>query len=712
MADRTTPIANTLLNADATPNAGLPVSVQLLVPGNVAAQDATLQVIGTTPLPFVTNAAGTWAGAVIPPGDLTPAGCRYQVTEGARVTISPSFAYTPATIVVATWYASPPSSGLILMYLTELEANALANPGATFSAAISQDAVWTGGAGTGQVIGAGAPPVQLQTNSSGTWQAYFPPSSQLNPSTTFYSIVLDSGISLAFTAPTAYTGDQGAYNAGTTYATNAVVQVVGVPYTSLAGGNVGHAPASSPAFWSPYQGESITGRLTTAVASGQIALGTAGIAHSANVPSLVDDPIASPATLDDDLRNLAQRTGAALRTITASATTLSAITDDWIIADGTSNGVTITLPAVSARRRTYFFIRKDAAASAVSIAATGGQTINGGATLALTAQFQWAVLHSDGSAWYAQTGTGGAVSTAAGSNGSPVVPTNYMAVSTAATTTAAAARFLCSVEVIGTGGVLGQVTIYDNTTATGSPIWQQNPLAGAVIPINAPLSTGLTVVTAQATTLIATYSTSPASSPSGSFSAEVAAPDFRATGLTGATAASRYVGATASGAPVSGTFAVGDHAIDQTGKVWVCTVAGTPGTWTQVGSSSALTTATAALGADVAMTAGNTYYDTVSVSLAAGTWMLVAEVEVVGANAIGISAKLWDGTTVFRSGSFTVAVNTYTGHITMAAIVTPGSTTTYKISVAGNTTGGTAKAAMTLNGAGNNATALTAVKVG
>lgn len=53
--------------------------------------------------------------------------------------------------------------------------------------------------------------------------------------------------------------------------------------------------------------------------------------------------------------------------------------------------------------------------------------------------------------------------------------------------------------------------------------------------------------------------------------------------LTGATAATRYVGGTASGAPVSGTFAVGDFVIDQTGAVFVCTVAGSPGTWAQVG---------------------------------------------------------------------------------------------------------------------------------
>jgi hypothetical protein len=62
-------------------------------------------------------------------------------------------------------------------------------------------------------------------------------------------------------------------------------------------------------------------------------------------------------------------------------------------------------------------------------------------------------------------------------------------------------------------------------------------------------------------------------------SGEQTASDFKATGLTGATAASRYVGATTSGAPVSGTFAIGDFIIDQTGRTWVCTVAGTPGTW-------------------------------------------------------------------------------------------------------------------------------------
>ena len=44
-----------------------------------------------------------------------------------------------------------------------------------------------------------------------------------------------------------------------------------------------------------------------------------------------------------------------------------------------------------------------------------------------------------------------------------------------------------------------------------------------------------------------------------------------ATGLPGATAASRHAGATASGAPTTGTFAVGDFIVDQSGSTWICT---------------------------------------------------------------------------------------------------------------------------------------------
>jgi len=63
------------------------------------------------------------------------------------------------------------------------------------------------------------------------------------------------------------------------------------------------------------------------------------------------------------------------------------------------------------------------------------------------------------------------------------------------------------------------------------------------------------------------------------------------TGLTGATTQIRYVGGvTGSTAPTSGTFALGDTVVGTGGVIFVCTTAGTPGTWATVGGGSATVT--------------------------------------------------------------------------------------------------------------------------
>lgn len=63
----------------------------------------------------------------------------------------------------------------------------------------------------------------------------------------------------------------------------------------------------------------------------------------------------------------------------------------------------------------------------------------------------------------------------------------------------------------------------------------------------------------------------------------VSAQRFNPGGITGATAASRIVGAIASGtAPASGSFNTGDLILVQTGSLLVCTAGGSPGTWTVV----------------------------------------------------------------------------------------------------------------------------------
>jgi len=65
-------------------------------------------------------------------------------------------------------------------------------------------------------------------------------------------------------------------------------------------------------------------------------------------------------------------------------------------------------------------------------------------------------------------------------------------------------------------------------------------------------------------------------------------------GLTGATGATRFVGGTANGAPTSGSFQVGDFIVDETASIWICVVAGTPGTWaTSISNHVTLRSATA-----------------------------------------------------------------------------------------------------------------------
>ena len=123
------------------------------------------------------------------------------------------------------------------------------------------------------------------------------------------------------------------------------------------------------------------------------------------------------------------------------------------------------------------------------------------------------------------------------------------------------------------------------------------------------------------------------------------------------------------------------------------------------------TTAENDLSGDVALTNANTYYDGPSVSLAAGTWLVIGVVTVAG-NGSNVTAKLWDSTTVESSAEGT---NPATGDqavaLTVAGIVAPGSTPTYKVSVASSGTGNSIKAAAIANGAGNNASHIRAVRI-
>lgn len=69
------------------------------------------------------------------------------------------------------------------------------------------------------------------------------------------------------------------------------------------------------------------------------------------------------------------------------------------------------------------------------------------------------------------------------------------------------------------------------------------------------------------------------------FTGTPSAPVWGTTGITGAVAASRYVGATVSGAPVTGTFLTGDYIVTNDANIYICTAGGSPGTWAQANSN-------------------------------------------------------------------------------------------------------------------------------
>jgi hypothetical protein len=90
----------------------------------------------------------------------------------------------------------------------------------------------------------------------------------------------------------------------------------------------------------------------------------------------------------------------ATATKTATTYTISS-SDTVIIADATSNNVTITLPVASGLTGYRFYVkRKDATANTVSIVRSGSDTIDGATSQTLDAQYTSATVVSDGSNWY------------------------------------------------------------------------------------------------------------------------------------------------------------------------------------------------------------------------------------------------------------------------------------------------------------------------
>lgn len=138
--------------------------------------------------------------------------------------------------------------------------------------------------------------------------------------------------------------------------------------------------------------------------------------------------------------------------------------------------------------------------------------------------------------------------------------------------------------------------------------------------------------------------------------------------------------------------------------------------WVTPSSSGAITYATASLSADVALTTSSTWYDGPSVSIAAGTWLVVGRITHVRAatTAETIFGRVTDGTNHYGSSQLYHPSASGSGTVLpISCIVTLASTTTIKLQATSSAGASTSvmKAAMTANGSGNNATNITAIRL-
>lgn len=124
---------------------------------------------------------------------------------------------------------------------------------------------------------------------------------------------------------------------------------------------------------------------------------------------------------------------------------------------------------------------------------------------------------------------------------------------------------------------------------------------------------------------------------------------------------------------------------------------------------------TGALGGDVTLTAGNTYFTGPQIAIpAAGTYLVTGALTLARVTTAGKdTCKLWDGATVLASGETELAANGDLFTMALSGIYVAAGAATLRIAAA--TTSGanlrTIKAAAPDNGAGNTASVLTAVRI-
>lgn len=118
---------------------------------------------------------------------------------------------------------------------------------------------------------------------------------------------------------------------------------------------------------------------------------------------------------------------------------------------------------------------------------------------------------------------------------------------------------------------------------------------------------------------------------------------------------------------------------------------------------------------DVSMTTSGTAYTGTSLTLPVGTYIIFGTITALRSTAAATqySARISDGTTHYASFAPTITSSTANANVsaTMATTITLSQQTTINIQMTANQSSCTIKAALYTNGAGNNATQLTALKI-
>jgi len=138
--------------------------------------------------------------------------------------------------------------------------------------------------------------------------------------------------------------------------------------------------------------------------------------------------------------------------------------------------------------------------------------------------------------------------------------------------------------------------------------------------------------------------------------------------------------------------------------------------WISPSTSGTITSLSASLSANVSLTTTATWYDGPSLSLAAGTWLVIGRIthNRSATTAETIYARLGDGTNHYASTQFYHASVTGTGVVLpLNAVITLSATTTIKLQSTSSAGASTSVmlAALTANGSGNNATNIIAIRL-